>query len=257
MAPTTAVARPIQNGIRRAPAPAARSAVNVGDTERVLSAVGGGALAIYGLSRGSLLGAGMALLGGAFVYRGLAGHCPCYASLEISTAEPRGAAASVAAGHGTKVEKTFTVNRPPEELYRFWRNFEALPRVFRHLESVTTDGLYHSRWVAKGPLATRVEWEAEVINEKPNELIAWRSLEGSVVDHAGSIHFTRAPAGRGTEVRVVMKYDPPGGKIGSGIAWLLGEEPSQQIQEDLRRFKQLMETGEMATTEGQTSCRAI
>ncbi len=101
-----------------------------------------------------------------------------------------------------------------------------------------------------------VEWDAEIINEKENEMIAWRSLEGADVDNAGSVHFEKAPNGRGTVVKVSLKYDPPAGVIGAAVAKLFGEEPSQQIQEDLRRFKQLMEAGEIPTTEGQSSGRA-
>jgi uncharacterized membrane protein len=110
--------------------------------------------------------------------------------------------------------------------------------------------------VAKAPAGSRVEWDAEIYNEKENELIAWRSLEGADVNSAGSVHFTAAPGGRGTEVRVVLKYDPPGGIVGATIARLFGEEPSQQIDEDLRRFKQVMETGETTNTTGQPSGRS-
>jgi uncharacterized membrane protein len=119
---------------------------------------------------------------------------------------------------------------------------------------VTGEGRSH--WVAKAPAGTTVEWDAEVYNEKENEMIAWRSLEGSQVDNAGSVHFTPAPGGRGTQVRVVLKYDPPAGVIGAAVARLFGESPAQQIDEDLRRFKQLMEAGEVATTTGQPSGRA-
>src|SRR5260370_25086851 len=109
----------------------------------------------------------------------------------------------------------------------------------RHLESVQVQG-NRSHWVAKGPLGTCVEWDAEIYNENPNEMIAWRSLEGADVDSTGSVHFTPAPGGRGTDVRVVLKYNPPAGKLGAAIAKLFGSEPDQQIRDDLRRFKQLM-----------------
>jgi uncharacterized membrane protein len=165
---------------------------------------------------------------------------------------------SVPADRGIKVEESIVINnRAPEELYRFWRNFENLPRFMDHLESVTMQGATRSHWVAKAPAGTSVEWDAEVYNEKEGELIAWRSLSGSDVDNAGSVHFTAAPGGNGTEVRVVLKYDPPGGVVGANIAKLFGEEPSQQIREDLRRFKQLMETGAAgSTTGGQSSGRS-
>jgi uncharacterized membrane protein len=148
-----------------------------------------------------------------------------------------------------------TINRSPQDLFNFWRNLENLPRFMRHLESVQNFG-QRSHWVARGPLGVRVEWDAEIYRERPNEMIAWRSLEGADVDNTGSVHFTPAPVGRGTEVRVVLKYDPPAGKAGAAVAKLFGKAPEQQIREDLRRFKQLMEAGEVPTTEGQTSCRA-
>ena len=233
---------------------------NVGQAERWISAVGGGALALYGLTRGTLGGAGLALAGAALLHRGYSGHCNLYQAIGYSTSgESAGRGnenVSVPAGRGVKVEKSVTINRPPEELYQFWRNFENLPRFMNHLESVTVAGGDRSHWVAKGPAGSSVEWDAEVYNEKENELIAWRSLEGSQVDNAGSVHFEPAAGGRGTVVRVVLKYDPPAGKLGAVVARLFGESPAQQIDEDLRRFKQLMETGETATITGQPSGRA-
>jgi len=236
------------------------SGINVGQIERWASSVGGGALALYGLTRGSLGGIALAILGGALVQRGVSGHCNVYQAMGYSSAEetaPRNSEnVSVRGGRGIKVEKSVTINRPPEELYSFWRNFENLPRFMNHLESVSVSGGARSHWIAKAPAGTKVEWDAEVYNEKENEMIAWRSLEGSDVPNAGSVHFMPAAAGRGTVVRVVLKYDPPAGLLGSLVAKLFGESPEQQIDEDLRRFKQLMEAGEVATTEGQTSGRA-
>jgi uncharacterized membrane protein len=124
-----------------------------------------------------------------------------------------------------------------------------------HLESVTTTGEGRSHWVAKAPAGTTVQWDAEIYNEKEGELIAWRSLEGADVDNAGSVRFEPAGAG-GTTVRVTLRYDPPGGAVGAAIARIFGENPEQQIEEDLRRFKQVMETGEVTTTTGQPSGRA-
>lgn len=232
--------------------------VNVGQTERWASAIGGGALALYGLTRGSLGGVALALIGGSLVYRGATGHCNVYDAMSVNTAgtAEKNPNVSVQSGQGNKVEKSVTINRPPAELYSYWRNFENLPRFMKHLESVSVTGEGRSHWVAKGPGGTSVEWDAEVYNEKENELIAWRSLEGSQVDNAGSVHFDPAPSGRGTVVRVVLKYNPPAGKLGALVAKLFGESPEQQIDEDLRRFKQLIETGETATTEGQPSGRS-
>ena len=230
------------------------SETNVGRTERWLSAVAGGALVAYGLKRPSWQGVLLTLGGGSLLHRATSGRCMMYNAIGVNTAERgRSRVASVGHGQGVKVEKSVTINKPPEELYRFWRNFENLPRFMNHLESVTPLGEDRSRWVAKGPAGTRVKWDAEVYNEKENELIAWRSLENADVNNAGSVRFRRAPGGRGTEVKVVLNYEPPGGKIGAAVAKLLGEEPEQQVGEDLHRFKQLMEAGEFPTTAGQPS----
>jgi uncharacterized membrane protein len=225
--------------------------INVGDGERWASLVGGGLLAAYGLSRRTLGGLTLALAGGSLVYRGATGRCQLYGALGISTAEPRGARTSIPAGRGVKIEKSITILRSPQELYAFWRKFENLPRIMHHLESVRPGEGNRSHWVAKGPMGRRVEWDAEIITEKENVLIGWRSLEGSDVDTAGSVHFTPAPGDRGTEVKVSLKYDVPAGKAGTALAWLFGKAPGQQVQEDLRHFKQVMEAGTIPTLEGQ------
>lgn len=155
-----------------------------------------------------------------------------------------------------RVEKVIAIDRPANELYSYWRNFENLPRFMRHLESVRQTGQNRSHWRAKGPAGTSVEWEAEIVDDQPNELISWRSLPGADIDNSGSVRFERAPGGRGTFVRVKMQYDPPGGLFGATIAKLMGEEPSVQVQRDLYRFKQVMETGQVVTTEGQPAARA-
>jgi uncharacterized membrane protein len=226
----------------------AEQSKNVGEVERYASAIGGGALALYGLSRGSLAGVTLALVGGALIYRGVSGHCNMYEAMGVNTAREKGSRASVSGDRGIKVEKSITINRSPEELFSFWRNFENLPRFMDHLESVRTTSQTRSHWVAKAPAGTTVEWDAEIINEKPNELIAWRSLEGADVDNAGSVRFERAASG--TTVRVTLEYDPPAGIVGAAVAKLFGEAPDQQIEDDLQRFKQVMETGE-----GQSSGR--
>jgi uncharacterized membrane protein len=146
---------------------------------------------------------------------------------------------------GVHVMKTITVNRPPEEVYSFWHDFQNLPRFMSHLESVQVMGERRSHWKAKAPAGQTVEWEAEVIDDQPNELISWRSIEGADVNNAGTVRFKAAPGGRGTEIHVDLRYDPPAGKLGAMIAKLFGEEPGEQIGGDLRRFKQVMETGEV------------
>jgi uncharacterized membrane protein len=221
---------------------------NVSNPERWLSVIAGSAIAAYGLTRRSISGLVLAGLGGALVWRGASGHCNVYEALGVSTSgtetEGQGDQVSVPYGRGIRVEKTVTVNAPPEELYRFWRDFTNLPRFLEHLEAVTVLDDKRSHWVTKGPAGTKAEWDAEIINEIPNELIGWRSVEGSQVDNAGSVHFTHTP--RGTEVKVVLRYDPPGGVLGAAVAKLFGEDPAHQVQEDLRHFKQIVETGEVA-----------
>jgi uncharacterized membrane protein len=145
--------------------------------------------------------------------------------------------------------RTVVVNRPIDEVYRFWQNFENFPRFMIHLKEVRSSGSGRSHWVAMGPAGTSVEWDAEVTQERPNELIAWRSLPGADVQNEGSVRFERAPGGRGTLVRVNLRYDPPGGAIGKAIATLTNAEPGQQVGDDLRRFKQLLETGEVVRSD--------
>jgi uncharacterized membrane protein len=144
-----------------------------------------------------------------------------------------------------RTKRSLTVNKSPEECYAFWRNFENLPQFMRHLESVTVIDERRSHWKAKAPAGATVEWDAETIDDRPNELISWRSTEDADVFNAGTVRFEPAPGGRGTEVRVELEYKPPLGKLGSKVAMLFREEPGQQVQDDLRHFKQVMETGEI------------
>jgi uncharacterized membrane protein len=141
--------------------------------------------------------------------------------------------------------KSVTINRSPEEVYQFWRNFQNLPRFMNHLESVQITNEKQSHWTARGPAGTTVEWDAEIIEDIPNQLIAWRSTEGSDIENSGSVRFAPAPGGRGTRVTAEIQYAPPGGAIGVGIAKLFGEEPKQQMKDDLYLFKQVIETGEV------------
>ncbi|HJP91826.1 MAG TPA: SRPBCC family protein [Pyrinomonadaceae bacterium] len=150
---------------------------------------------------------------------------------------------------GIHARATCIVNRAPEEVYNFWRDFQNLPRFMRHLESVEDLGDGRSHWTVKGPAGTTVEWEATMIADVPGEVITWRSLENSDVDHAGAVRFERAAGGRGTIVKVNLNYAPVAGVIGATIAKLFGEEPEQQLDDDLRRFKQVMEVGEVVVSE--------
>ncbi len=218
------------------------SPTNVGNPERWLSVIAGSALAAYGLKRRSIPGLVLSAIGGVLVWRGATGHCSVYETLGLSTAEEeQGDQVSVAYGRGIQVEKSVTVKAPPEEVYAFWRNFENLPRFMDHLKSVDVIDSKRSHWVAKGPANIDAEWDAEIINEVPNELIGWRSIEGSRVDNAGSVQFDPTRGGRGTKVKVVLRYDPPAGKLGAAFAKLFGEDPAVQIEEDLKRLKELIE----------------
>lgn len=222
---------------------------NVAGIERIASAVAGGALAAWGLAgRRRFL---PLAIGGGLIYRGLTGHCSLYQSLGINTARSFSPAIGVRAKHGCKVEHSLVVHRPADELFRFWRKLDNLPRVMRHVVSIESVDDQHSHWVAQGPLGATVEWDAEIINEREPDLIAWRSLPGSQVDTAGSIHFKPLSHGRGTLVTISLKYDPPGGKLTAALAELVGAGSEIRIKEDLRRFKNLAEAGEIPTTEGQ------
>ncbi len=219
------------------------SSINVGEWERMASTLGGGMLAIWGLTRGSLLGWVGAAIGGSLVYRGVTGHCSTYQALGINTADkPHGSQSVIAAGHGVKVEQSIVIDRSPAECFRFWRRLENLPRFMSHLAEVREISSTRSHWAARAPLGIRVEWDAEIINEREPEIIAWRSLPTSDIQTAGSVHFTKARSGRATELQVIMKYDFPGGSIGSGLARWFGQHPDDQVREDLQRFKQLLET---------------
>jgi len=145
--------------------------------------------------------------------------------------------------------RSATVRRTPAECYALWRDFERLPTFMRHLERVTVTDERRSHWVAKAPGGKSVEWDAEITEDRPNEVIAWRSVEGAEVSNAGRVTFAPAPGGRGTEVRVELEYEPPLGKLGSKIAMLWREEPGQQVYDDLRHFKQVMETGEIVLSD--------
>ncbi|WP_104106231.1 SRPBCC family protein [Nocardioides sp. 616] len=147
------------------------------------------------------------------------------------------------------LEASTTVNRSPEDVYAFWRDLGNLPSFMLHLEEVTPKGDDTSHWVARGPLGKKVSWDAEITSEDPGRRLAWRSLKGADVDNAGTVHFAPAPGDRGTEVRVVLHYDVPGGLAGRAVARLFGEEPDQQVRDDLRRFKQVMETGDIVRSE--------
>jgi uncharacterized membrane protein len=220
-----------------------RAGRNISEVERWLSIAAGIGLAAYGLTRRKGPAAWMlAAFGGLLVRRGASGHCDTYELFGINTAGTgQDTRRALGGDAGVMVDESVTINQPVEILYRFWRNLENLPQVMRHLDSVerVTDTL--SRWRAKGPANTVVEWNAEIINEVPNKLIGWQSIEGSDVVSAGSVHFDDLGPGRGTRVRVHLQYSPPGGKLGAAIVKLVGADAATEIREDLKQFKQTVE----------------
>jgi uncharacterized membrane protein len=213
------------------------------DVERWASLIGGSALVLMGLKDRSLRGVLMAVAGGGLIYQGARNQ---------STIEQAQEALDIKAKGSIKVEKTVTINKSAEELYRYWHNFTNLPTFMKHLKSVNVYNDKRSHWVANAPLDTQVEWDAEIVKDEPNQLIAWTSVENADIENSGFVRFQPATGDRGTEVKVVMEYNPPAGVLGNAIAKLFGEAPEQQIGDELNRFKQLMETGEIATTEGQS-----
>lgn len=239
---------------------------NVSPTERLVSGLAGGALIALGTKRGDALGVALAIVGGGLALRGATGHCQVYDAMDINTADESqtkrlsaGSKKSPFSGSATSgkihVKKSVTINKSPAELYQFWRDFENLPRFMAHLESVTTTGEKTSFWKAKAPLGQTVEWNAEITSDVENERIGWQSTADASIPNSGVVEFNPTST-RGTEVRVVLTYEAPGGQLGALVAKLFGEEPSQQVYGDLCRFKSIMEAGTILDTEGQTSGRS-
>jgi uncharacterized membrane protein len=230
-----------------------KHAVNITQAERIASAVGGGLLAASGLKRRSPVGIALAVLGGDLLRRGITGHCYAYEALGLRTAGKGQGAATTSVPYelGIRVDKSITIARPPQEVYSFWHDLNNFARFMKNVESVTDLGGGKSHWVVKGPAGRKVEWDAVIHNQEEGRMIAWRTLEGAAVQHAGAVWFKDAPAGRGTEVKVELQYNPPAGMLGAAIATLWGKEPGQQVSEDLHRLKQILEAGEIPTTEGQ------
>ncbi len=218
---------------------------NIGETERVVSTVLGGALLVGGLARRSWPGLAMAATGAAFLFRGATGHCMVYESIGLDTNRDTSNPdrASGPPHEATRVEESIEVNKPAAELYAFWRHFENLPRIMSHLRSVEriNDGVSH--WVANTiPGGPNVEWDAEITEDVPNESIGWRSLKGADVDSAGSVKFVPSSDHQRTTIVVTLHYTPPAGRLGVALASLFGEDAVHKIHDDLQRFKAAMES---------------
>jgi len=217
---------------------------SLGEAEKWLALGGGALLLLIGASRRSATGAYLAIASVPLLYRGITGRWPSGTNGRV---EPGNTRTALAGDRGIHVRESIRLERPIADVYRFWRQLENLPRFMSHLDRVTETAEGTSHWVADGPAGLAVEWDAEIINQVENQVLAWRSLPGSDVVTAGSVNFDAARGGRSTQVSVHLQYSPPAGKAGAVVASLFGREPSQTIREDLRHFKQLLETGEIPT----------
>lgn len=228
---------------------------NVGTTGRILSVLGGAALAYYGWSRKqSPLGKSLTTAGTYLVLRGASGFCLVNEALHVDTAHAK--------SEGFEVTSSVTILKPREEVYRFWRHLENLPTFMQYLEYVRQTGPKRSHWVAKVPKniiykekLTTIEWDAEITQEEENSRIAWRSLPNSEIENSGEVRFTDAPANRGTVVQATICYHPPAGTVGKLAAKLLNPAFKELVKQDVRRFKRLLEAGEIPTIIGQPSGR--
>lgn len=221
-------------------------AMNVGPWERVGSVAAGAALLTYGLRSQSNARNSLAIAALPLLQRGLTGRCPVYARLGVDHAAGARATdratdtrVALAGSRGAHLRESVVIARSPSDVYGFWRKLENLPSFMSNLERVTEASADRSHWVARGPAGTRVEWDAEIINDIPNRLIAWRSLPDADVVTAGSVRFE--PEGRGTLVTVRMQYSPAGGRLGAGVSSLLGQNPDQMVRDDLYRLKRHLE----------------
>jgi uncharacterized membrane protein len=220
---------------------------NISDWERAGSIIAGTLVGALAASRreGRVPAAAAA---GTLLLRGLSGYCPLSAAVGRNSRRSDTREA-LGGPRGIHVRESVTVQRPVDEVYRFWRQLSNLPRFMTHLDHVEELDRTRSRWTARGPAGTTFSWDAHIINEIPNELIGWQSVGKADVSSAGSVHFHPTPNG-GTEIFVHLQYDPPAGKLGAWLASLFGEEPSQQIHEDLQRLRAYLETGEVPRRDG-------
>lgn len=215
-----------------------RREVNAADVEHAGTLICGGLLMLSGLRKGGILGTAMKLAGVALVYRGQNGYARLYRMLGLEMPQ-------VLTGVGKqnlKVDAEVVVARPASELYRIWRNLENLPVFMENLVAVHELDDRRSLWVARAPAGMVVKWDAVIINDVEDQLIAWETLEGSGVDQAGTVRFEDIGPNL-TQVRVVLRYDPPADRFGGWVAKVLGTDPQRQIQRDLNRFKAIMEVG--------------
>ena len=222
------------------------------ELERWITIGSGALLLLYGVTKRTPAATCLAMASAPLLYRGLTGQWPAF----LSGLKPNGdTKAALGGDRGIHVREAVRLEVPISDVYQYWRRLENLPRFMTYLDRVEQTGNGQSHWIAAGPAGARVEWDAEIINEVPNQTIGWRSLPGSDVVTAGSVNFDAVRNGRGTQVTVHLQYAPPAGSAGAFVAWLFGRAPSQTIREDLRRFKQLLEAGEIARASGSETPR--
>lgn len=232
--------------------------VNVGKSERLFSTLGGGILALAGLKRGGVPGALLGVAGLALLHRGTSGHCMVYGALDVDTSEGAHARHGAMPADGektTRVEASLTLDRPADEAYALWRDVTQAPRYMHRILSVDPLGGDRSRWMAEGVRGRTVEWISQITEDVPGRRIAWESLPGSDLPNRGSVEFTAGTRPGETVVRHVLEFDPPGGVVGQAIAGALQELPQEMVKNDLRRFKALLETGEIFDGSAPTSGR--
>ncbi|TAK06013.1 MAG: DUF2892 domain-containing protein [Candidatus Manganitrophaceae bacterium] len=227
--------------------------INVGKVERWLSTLGGGGLVAYGLKRRSWPGLALALLGGVLLHRGITGRCYVYQAIGTSTAQKKGGKTGReealqnggSPGEAIELEKSITIEQPPEALYPLWKNLKNLPRFFDTLESVREESEGRSYWMAANDTGPHLEWEAHLIEDHPNQALSWGAGEGGEAEII-SVRFEPEPNGIGTRVRLFLKYDPAHSLLGAAFARLFGRTPEQALERSLDQFKRLIVTGEIS-----------
>jgi uncharacterized membrane protein len=229
--------------------------VNVNQLERGASALLGGALLIFSLKRRSPAGAVLTLAAGELLYRGISGHCHLYQILGLSTTDGRQWQEAGAPADAMQVERSITIGKPADQLYRIWREPGNLSQIMGHFAEVTAVSENHMHWLVRGPLGQSRQWDVQVVEDHPGELLHWESLEGAELPNEGTVRFHPAPSDWGTEVTLRLRFRVPGGAIGAAAVKLLPVAPSLLVSKALRRFKSLVETGEIPTTERQPAAR--
>ncbi len=216
--------------------------VDVGMVERGLAIFSGVGLLVIGARMGGIKGLIVILCGADMIFRGITGHSWLYRLFGVNTAAINPAReAAVPHQQGMRIEECIVINRPVDVVYDYWRNFENLPTFMRNLKDVDVIDDDRSRWTASGPAGITLTWEAEIINEKVDEMIAWRTTNGASVPHAGTVTMKATPDGRAAELTLKMEYMPPGGALGQMFATVLGQNPQKQTRDDLQRLKDILE----------------